>query len=263
MPLHRRIFVSVCSLITAILLSSCASVNTTQKTNYGLRYYKIGLYPQALPSLEAAARGLENESPTNPRYVDVLIALADISLNAKSKEAAENYYKKAVKVAEQLSASETTRLRNSLNNLGYFYQYSRPAEALPLFHRAADISKSSTDRVIHAIDLDNLGLAYHGVKNFERGLAFSEQALELISIVKTGEYIARTKGVILYNIAYSYKEIKQNAKAEEYFKQSLSTLRSAPTTEVEPWRISQVVKIYAELLKNEGRSSEANELERQ
>jgi tetratricopeptide (TPR) repeat protein len=142
-----------------------------------------------------------------------------------------------------------------------FYSYHKRArEAVPLLQRAAAISEKFDDRVYHAIDLDNLATAYHNLKQYQQASELQLRALKVANELSFGEFLARTKGTILYNLGTSYIEVGRNKEAEECFKQSITVLTSGGS-EVEPWRLKTAKNSYAELLRKTGRAREAQELE--
>lgn len=222
----------------------------------------MGLYSHAIPPLVSAADALEKTAPTDPRLVDVLIALGEMAQNDKRKDLASDFFTRALKAAESLNPQDKTRLRNSLVHLGSFYQLERPSDALPILIRAVEISKTFENQVLHAIDLDNLALSYSNNKDHARASAISHQALAIIDKITTGKFVIRTKGVILYNLGYADMELGRFPEAEAHFKESLLTLRSDPKN-IESWRVKTVLKGYADLLRRTGRVQEATALEKQ
>lgn len=222
----------------------------------------MGLYSQAIAPLVTAADSLEKTTPTDPRLVDVLIALGEMAQNEKRKDLADGFYTRALKAAESLNPQDARLLRNSLVQLGSFYLFERPSDALPLLVRAVEISRSYDDQLLHAIDLDNLGIAYRGTKNYSRSIELSLQALSIINRITTGKLLTRTKGVILHNLGYTEMQFEHFKEAEAHFKESLLVLRSDPIN-VESWRVKTVLNSYAELLRTTGRIQEASEMEKQ
>lgn len=222
----------------------------------------MGLHSQAIPPLITAADSLEKVTPTDPRLVDVLIALGEMAQSDKRRDLADGFFTRALKAAESLKPQDLRLLRNSLVHLGSFYLFAHPSDALPILARAEEISRTYDDQVLHAIDLDNLGLAYRGTKNYSRSSVLSLQALAIINSVTAGKLITRTKGVILHNLGYTEMEFEHYKEAEAHFKESLLVLRSDPIN-VESWRVKTVLSSYAELLRHTGRIQEAIEFEKQ
>ncbi len=254
-----KITTSACFLI---FLSGCIAVSTESQINYGLNHYKMGLYSHAIPPLVTAADSLEKITPTDPRLVDVLIALGEMAQSDKRKDLADGFFTRALKAAESLKPQDERLLRNSLVHLGSFYLFERPSDALQILARAEEISRTYDDQVLHAIDLDNLGIAYRGTKNYPRSSALSLQALAIINSITTGKLVTRTKGVILHNLGYTEMLFEHYKEAETHFKESLLVLRSDPKN-VESWRVKTVLNSYAKLLRSTGRIQEATEFENQ
>jgi tetratricopeptide (TPR) repeat protein len=244
-----------------VVIASCVAISTDEQINYGLSHYNMGLYNRAIPPLRSAADSLEGKNPPDPRLVDVLIALGVMAQGTGREDLAGGFYPRALKAAEALKPADTVRLRNSLVHLGTFYIEDRPFDAVVLLERAEKLSRTNDDRVVHAIDLDNLAQAHQSLKQYPQAIALSIEALHIVEQNPQQKYAARTKGVVLYSLALSYSEIGDVKRAEALFKQSLAILRSAPD-EVEAWRLRTVTTNYAQLLRRSGRALEADELER-
>jgi tetratricopeptide (TPR) repeat protein len=250
------------SIALSIALSGCMYVSTDRQINYGLNHYEMGLYDLAIPPLVTAAESMEKSSPPDPRLVDVLLALGDMAVKKDRKDLAADFYMRALNAAETFKPIDNKRLRNALVNSGLFYTYNgRPKDAVPLLERAAAISRELGEPVLYAIDVDNIGAAYQELHQYSQASQYSVKALAIIEPIKTGQYLVRTKGVILHNLAASYVKLNRYKEAEPLFKQSLALLESVPN-EVEPWRVRTVRKSYADLLRRTGRIKEANEMER-
>jgi tetratricopeptide (TPR) repeat protein len=173
------------------------------------------------------------------------------------KDLALDFFPRALKAAESLDPPDKKRLRNALVHVGNFYsENERAEESIALLSRAADLSKVSDDPVLYAIDLDNIGVAYARLKRHEDAVSFHRSALSAIDAATTGSYRVRTKGVILFNLAYAHYDSGDMVAAESGYRQSLAALESAPA-EVEPWRVRTVKKSYAQLLEKLGRNEEA------
>jgi tetratricopeptide (TPR) repeat protein len=245
-----------------LVVAGCVAISTDEQVNYGLNHYNMGLYNRAIPPLMSAAESLEGKSPRDPRLVDVLIALGVMAQGTSRNDLAGDFYPRALKAAEMLEPPDNVRLRNSLVHLGTFYIEDRPSDAIALLERAEALSRGIDDKVIHAIDLDNLAQAYQSLKQYPKAIALSTEALGVVEQNPQQRYAARTKGVILHTLAMSYSDAGDVKQAEAFFKQSLSVLRSA-RDDVEAWRLKTVISHYAQLLRRTGRTQEADELERQ
>jgi tetratricopeptide (TPR) repeat protein len=241
-------------------LSGCLYFSTEYQITYGLNHYEMGLYDLAIPPLVTAAKSLEGKTPPDSRLVEVFIALGTMAMRTEHKDLAVDFFPKALKVAEALNPADSRRLRNALVNLGMFYaENERPREAIPLLKRAATISIGLDGQVYYAIDLDNIGFAHQRLGEYAEASEYSLKALDVIEHVTTGNYIARTKGVILHNLASAFVELNRYVEAEANFKKSLAVLQSAPA-EVEPWRLEMTKKSYADFLHRIGRLKEAEEI---
>lgn len=240
-------------------LAGCHYFSTESQINYGLNHYKMGLYDQAIPALMSAAQSLERRSPPDPRLVEVLIALGDMAQGEKRDDRAADFYPRALKAAEALQPTDSTRLRNALVHVGQFYSYhDRAKDAVPFLQRAADISATFEDREFQAIDLDNLASAYQNLKQYDKAIELQLRSLQIANKLPTAKF--PTKGTILHNLGHSYMELGQYKEAEQHLKEALAIL-SAGGPEVEPWRVRTARRSYAELLRKMGRVEEAEKLQ--
>lgn len=151
-------------LIAQGLLIGCMSSET--KVDSGLWHFNAGLYAQAIPLLVDGVPALEQKEPLDPRIPTAYVALGDMAAADKKTEMADNFYKRAVQTTRAHHPSNHVLNRNSLVHAGnFFLTQSRFAEALPLLAEAAAISgqDNTMPRLLYAIDLDNLSLAYSGL----------------------------------------------------------------------------------------------------
>ena len=177
-----------------VSLSGCLYMSTDRQVSYGLTHFEMGLYNQAIPPLVTAANSLEKENPSDPRFVDVLIALGSMAQSEKRYDLADNFYPKALKVAETLQPVDHVRLRNALVNLGmYSMSRQRLQDAVPLLIRACTLSEKFEKREFHAIDLDNLATAYHSLKLVQQASELQLKALQVVNQVTGENILARTK----------------------------------------------------------------------
>jgi tetratricopeptide (TPR) repeat protein len=179
---------------------------------------------------------------------------------------AEGFYRKAVKAADELATPDEIAQRNALVSGGYFYLgQNRPKEALPWLERAVKISEQSVRfrRTLHAIDLDNLGLAYSNQGRYAEGRALGLRALKVLDGAQAESDAAKTRGVVLHNLAYGYMEERRYAEAETNYRRALEILAPSAAPQVgETWRVKVVLTNYAALLRKLGREQEAATLER-
>lgn len=244
-----------------IVLSGCVYFSTDRQINYGLNHYEMGLPGHAIPPLIEAARSLEKENPPDPRLVDVLIALGNMAQQDKRNDLAADFFSRALKAAGALQPADAGRLRNALVNTGLFKQrLGQSAEALPLLQRAADISRTDDQPILHAIDLDNLAQAHSSLGQFQTAIGLQQEARDIALRTTDGKYLARTRGTILHNLGDAYAKLGREQDAEACFRQAIATL-STGGREVEAWRIERARKAYAELLRKAGRNREAQALE--
>lgn len=241
---------------------NCQYFSTDSQINYGLNHYKMGLYDRAIPFLLSAVEDIENEEPTDPRLPQVLIALGNMATNKKDEARAEDFFRRALKAAEKLSPVNNVQIRNSLVHLGLFYRArDRAKEAVPLLKRATTISEEATNKVLFAIDLDNLGLAIDQLGRHEEANQLSLKALDVLDSLTPSNEDAKTRGVILYNLAWSYMNQKRYTEAEKLYQKSLALLEDESLGPVENWRIKTILKGYANLLRQTKRIAEANTME--
>lgn len=252
-------------LLLMLILVGCATTN--QNINSGLWHYNAGLWNQALPRLLSSVPELEKSNPKDPRLSNALIALGNMAMGYKEFGKAEDYFKRALKAAESQEPQNDNLMREALVHAGNFYlNQKRYSESEPFLKRAVIISEQnkSIPRIIFAIDSDNLGLAYTGQGKHADGNALSQNALKVLNDLVPSNDVKETRGIILYNLGYSYAEQKRFAEAETLYQQALGELSPAGKPAIgEQLRINTILTNYAVLLKQQGRTEEAKALEQQ
>ncbi len=253
------------SLLALIFVSGCVAFSTERQVNYGLNHYRMGLYNQAIPHLVDAANSLEQTSPPDPRLVDVLIALGVMAESKKRNDLAADFYPRALKAADTIKPADITRVRNALVYSGIYYLgQHRYGDAEPLLQRVVTITAQdqSFPRMLHAIDLDNLSLAYSGLGRYAEAEALSARALHVLDKTIVNADTIKTRGVIFYNLAYLLDQQRRDTEAESLYLQALNTLAPPGHTPIaETWRIDTVLQNYANFLHRIGRDKEAKALE--
>ena len=258
----NSIFQTVVFVIFTMILSGCQYFSTDSQINYGMNHYKMGLYDRAIPYLLSAVKELENKEPTDPRLPQILIALGNMAISTKEENRVEDFFQRALKAAEKLTPTDTVQIRNALVHLGlYYHAHDREQEAVPLLKRASLISEDSANQVLYAIDLDNLGQAIDKLGRHEEANQLSLKALNVLDSLTQGEEEVKARGVILYNLAWSYMTQQKFSDAEQLYKQALNLLEDKASAQVESWRIKTVLKGYAKLLRQTNRIEEAKTLE--
>jgi tetratricopeptide (TPR) repeat protein len=248
------------AFLTCMAVAGCAT--STTKLDSGLWHFNAGLYGEAIPRLLSAVPDVERTNPTDPRLPTAYVALGDMAAADREDKKAEEFYNKALALAKTKHPENTTLNRNALVHAGNFLlDQKRPTEALPLLLSAAAISERETSipRLLYAIDLDNLSLAYDGAKDNVRGDEASSHALEIMSGLNQTNEVVAAKAVVLYNAARRLAEIGRNAEAEAYYRQALANVAANG----EQWRKNVVLSNYAQFLKKAGRADEAKGLEDQ
>ncbi len=251
---------TLAAVLSFMALTACTS--TTTKLDSGLWHYNAGLYGEAIPRLLSAVPDVERTNPSDPRLPTAYVALGDMAAADKENKKAEEFYSKALLVAKTKHPEDTTLNRNALVHAGNFLRaQGRAAEALPMLLSAASISErvTSIPRLLYAIDLDNLSLAYDDTKNSSEADEASGRALEIMSgLDQTNEVIA-AKAVVLYNAALRLEARGSNAEAEEDYRQALMHV----SANGEQWRKNVVLSNYALFIRKMGRDAEAKGLEDQ
>ncbi|MBT0665437.1 tetratricopeptide repeat protein [Geobacter pelophilus] len=259
MKLLRRLV----SILIVSGLFGCASAD--QQMNSGLWHYDAGLWGEAAPRLINSVPEIEKSNPNDPRLSTALIALGEMSAGSGRYDLSEDFFRRAVKVAEAQLPPDEVLIRNASVHTGYYYLgQNRPAEAAPLFTRAAKLSEkySGDKRVLHAVDLDNIGVALTSQGLHKDGNEVSQRALRILDDLPLQKEVEKTRAVIFYNLAYSYVEQTRFAEAEDLYRKSLNTLAPIGAPLVgEQWRINVVLTNYSKLLRQLGRNDEAKVLE--
>jgi tetratricopeptide (TPR) repeat protein len=239
-------------------LAACSS--PASNVDSGLWHFNAGLYGHAIPKLRQGVGPLEQDNPNDPRLTTAYVALGDMAAQDKEYELAANFYRKAVELARTRHSGVATLRRNSLVHAGNFFRSrGKLAEALPLLAEAAAISgkESAIPRVLHAIDLDNLAVAYASRGDFEEAARHTDKALSILSAEEKTPQTLATRGVVLYNASHNLAQQGRDSEAEAGYKQALTLL----TQHGEPRRVKIVTSNYAALLRKLGRAEEAASLE--
>lgn len=244
-------------LIGLVVVSGCATTN--QNINSGLWHFNAGLWGEASYRLQSSVPDLERSNPQDPRLPTALVALGDMANGAHKTDQAEDFYLRAIKAADGQTPPNAVLLRNALVHAGAFYQQmTRPSDALALFKRAAEISETDLKipRTLHAIDLDNIAVANGEMGRNAESEPFSLRALQVLDSAPPEADTAKTRGVIFYNLAYSYEQQQRLAEAESYYRKALDLIARYG----EPWRQKAVLDNYSRFLRSMGRAQEAEKL---
>lgn len=228
-------------MLTGLLLSGCAS--TESNINSGLWHYNAGLYGEAIPRLLDATADFEKTNPTDERVSRSYLALGVMAENSKLYEKAETYLFKALKTAKSTSPFSQSVLRDAEATLGHFYlNRERYSEALQPLKNAEIISKNNQiDPLLNAIDLDNIGVALHGLAKTAESIGYSERALAIVEKNSTNDRYVLTKGIILFNLGKAYETSADIQKARRFYTQSVELLTIAvEQNSYEKWRLDAV-----------------------
>lgn len=245
------------TLMVLAIASGCAS--TDQNINSGLWHFNAGLWGEASYRLQSSVPDLEKSTPQDPRLPTALVALGDMANNAQRTDQAENFYARAIKAADGQTPPNNVSVRNALVHAGFFYQQlKRPSEALPLFNRAADISETdlTIPRTLHAVDLDNIAVAYGELERYPEGESFSLRALKVLDSAQSEPDSTKTRGIVFYNLAYAYEHQQRPAEADSYYRKALDLMAIYG----EPWRQKAVLDNYSKFLRSIGREQDAERL---
>ena len=243
-------------------LGLCACASPETKMNSGLWHYNAGLYGQAIPLLLSGTPEIERDNPSDPRLPTAYIALGEMAVASKENKRAEDFYNKALTAARTYHPQDSQLNRNALVHTGNFLRnQGRASDALPLLVDAAAISSSypATLRRLHAIDLDNLSLAYSGIQDHAKATVTNKRALDVLSGLEQSSEVKATTGVVLFNAAYGLTEQGRTSEADVLYRQSLTLV----STYGEQWRKNVVLFNYATFLRKAGRNAEAQALESQ
>ena len=230
-------------LLLSLILIGCQS--TEGNINYGLNHYQMGLYNQAVPSLNSSVEELEKQNPSDQRVTRAYLALGVMAQAGKLFDRAEQYMEKALYTAKHTEKNKNTHIRNAHNTLGNFYINQEKFKlALPHLEKALLISEATNhDPVLVAIDIDNIAIVYSELRDHEKSLEFSEKALESNEMSPDNKYYLRTKGVILFNRGKTYEELKQYKLALINYEESIKLLTELVIKQPhESWRIEIVEK---------------------
>lgn len=258
--MYRLIRSLAAALLACAVLASCATART--QVDRGLWHYNSGLWGQAVPLLLEGVPALDAASPTDPRVPQGYVTLANLALQDKRPDSAAKFFDKALANARTHQSNAPHVRRSTFNVVGmHMMDTGRPAEALPLFVEAAQVSEHTPtlSRRLFAIDLDNLALAQAALGDDAAAAISNARALAALDPLEQTPQIKGTRGVVVYNAAYRLAAQGKDSEAETLFRESIALISAGS----EKWRLKVVAREYAKLLTKLGRAAEAAELMRQ
>jgi tetratricopeptide (TPR) repeat protein len=141
----------------------------------------LGMHARALRDFETALTVLNSvdASDLETRGLVYSNAAHAFSEQGSDNDSVDSFFTEAIALAEKLGDRRAESLRRG--NYAYFLiQTGRPRRAIALLEQAAQQSETLNERLLLAIQRDNLGLAHAASGEYSTALAWHRKALEMI-----------------------------------------------------------------------------------
>ncbi|HRE48001.1 MAG TPA: tetratricopeptide repeat protein [Aggregatilineales bacterium] len=145
----------------------------------------IGTMRRAISGINAAMKDFERATVMLSHVKDaatrgvVLSNVANLYTDLGEVETARSFYKESIELARQTTNRKAESLR--LGNFGWHYIMTGNAlEGANLLEEALMISREVGDANYVAVQLNNLGLAHHEMRHYDKAEALHRQALTMI-----------------------------------------------------------------------------------
>ncbi|WP_375443188.1 tetratricopeptide repeat protein, partial [uncultured Nostoc sp.] len=131
-------------------------------------------------------------------------------------------YGQLIKAWQKTDERENWNYRAALNNLGLAYlSLGQYQQAIEFLQQSLDIAREISDRNTEGLSLMNLGLAYLYQGQYQQAIKFYQQSLEIAREI--GD--RNTEGLSLMNLGNTYNYLGQYQQAIEFLEQSLDIAR--------------------------------------
>ena len=119
-------------------------------------------YTFALQAFERAIEIIEETTGTDGEDLANLLLDAARSLDKENKPVAENFYKRAVSICENIFGFEHPKVADALSDLGGFYMFNgKSAQAEPLILRALTVNRKIYGETNHRVGYNVLNLGHY------------------------------------------------------------------------------------------------------
>ena len=198
-------------------------------------YSKTQDYEKSLSILDSAI-----QTTKDSLYLAHAYYLQGYIYNKQKKQLSslESYYH-AVEVYEKLDQSKF--LSNVLYNIGGIYEKSNLLEkAKDNYLKIYNLIEDDPDMTMRV--LNNIGLAYKNLENYNQALFYYEKGL-FLSIKSNNEKI---KYVFMDNICVAYRHIKDYVKAEKYGWEALAIQKQLGNEKSKALTLNNLALVYKE-----------------
>lgn len=157
----------------------------------------------------------------------VLSSAANAYAEQGDVESADSFFNESITIAARMgdSAAESTRS----GNYGYFLlMVGRPRRAIAMLERALRMSQMAGLVLQSAVQIDNLGLAYDALSDYEAARGYHEKALDLVEAAANPHWAA----IIRVNLANTLLALEQPDDAEPLLESALAYGRESENTEI-------------------------------
>lgn len=184
--------------------------------NLGLLHSRLGQNIEAVVHLKLA-HALWRELGARDQEMNTLSNIATANLESGNISEGFNQFQEVLRFCEQMSGPcrSESHARNSLGMI--FDTWAQPTQALAEYNRALTLYRQTNadTRTFQATVLDNLGLLYAGLDEFELALEKFEEALKLRLELKTPGKEAVTRSnlgyvhMVLGNLPEAFRQLDQ------------------------------------------------------
>lgn len=213
-------------------------------------YRYLGQSQRAMREYEQALMALNNAD--DPITRGLVLANAAVAYADQGElQSAEAFFTEAITIAVSTGDRAAEAVRRG--NYGWFkYAVGRPREAVAILEHALSISREQRLALEAAVQTDNLGLAHEALENRAAGLAYHEQALEMVR----GLGSAHWEAIIKINLSAALVRDGRCDEAAALLAEALAAGRAGGDVEV----IVRALTGQAHLLLCDGRAADAGAL---
>lgn len=187
-----------------------------------------GKTEQAEKKLAEAEAGLTKEGQASGLLMaKTLTGLGLAYYNDAKVKQAEEHLLMALSIRSKLLPANHELMAASYNDLGLVYSQSDPDKALSYYEKALPVylALHGKEHAKIAINNTNTGVIYSNLELYGDAINNLEEALNIWdALIKTP---SPRKAFVLFQLGYTYQQMKNNENAEVYFKRALDEYRKS------------------------------------
>ena len=187
----------------------------------GNSYMNKGDYIAALESFSEAAKYANQNGGSEDLSLNYM-SIGSVYIHKENYVKSAEYLNRSISLLEsidRLDEVDSTRMANTLENLGYSYvRIKKPDSALLYLKRSGEYYKSLKNTQGIAYNIGNKGLAYAELGEPEKAITYIDEAIEMLETLE--DYYAISD--LLKDMSQIYLDLEDYEKAAIYAKGSLS-----------------------------------------